>query len=90
MATVVARLLEARESDLGMLPSIAKLHWSESHHRLLALAFDLLGDRASLPEHQEWVRSFMFTLGEQIYGGTSEIQRNLIAKAMGLPSSKAG
>jgi alkylation response protein AidB-like acyl-CoA dehydrogenase len=90
MSTLVARLLEVRQSDLGMLPSIAKLHWSESHHRLLSLAFDVLGDRAALPEHQEWVRSLMFTRGEQIYGGTSEIQRNLIAKTMGLPSSKAG
>jgi alkylation response protein AidB-like acyl-CoA dehydrogenase len=88
MATVVERLIANRDEDLGVLPSIAKLHWSEAHQRLLALVFDVLGDRATLPVHQEWVRSLMFTRGEQIYGGTSQIQRNLIAKSLGLPSSK--
>lgn len=89
MSSLVSRLIGGREGDLGVLPSIAKLHWSESHHRLLSLVFDLLGEKALLPEYQEWVHAFMFTRGETIYGGTSEIQRNLIAKSLGLPSARA-
>jgi alkylation response protein AidB-like acyl-CoA dehydrogenase len=89
MSSLVARLLSPRAGELGVLPSIAKLHWSESHHRLLSLVFDLLGAKALQAEHQEWVHAFMFTRGETIYGGTSEIQRNLIAKSLGLPSSRA-
>ncbi|WP_226381221.1 acyl-CoA dehydrogenase family protein [Pseudonocardia oceani] len=30
----------------------------------------------------------MFSRAETIYGGTSEIQRNLIAKSLGMPSDR--
>lgn len=72
--------------DGGTLASLAKLYWSESHQRMLAIALDLLGDKAGDPEHREWLRSFLFARGETIYAGTSEIQRNLLARAIGLPA----
>jgi alkylation response protein AidB-like acyl-CoA dehydrogenase len=79
----------ARGEPLGSLPSVAKLHWSESHQELLRLGLDVLGQRVGDPEHQDWVRAFLFSRGETIYGGTSEIQRNVIAKGLGLPSGRA-
>jgi alkylation response protein AidB-like acyl-CoA dehydrogenase len=88
MRSLIKRIIAERHGDLGILPSIAKLHWSESHQRLLGVAFDALGTDVDAIDNEEWVKAYMFTRGEAIYAGTSEIQRNLIAKALGLPTSK--
>jgi alkylation response protein AidB-like acyl-CoA dehydrogenase len=76
-----------RPDALAPLASLAKLYWSERHQELLALGLDILSDRAGSPEHREWLGAFLFARGETIYGGTSEVQRNGIARSLGLPSS---
>jgi alkylation response protein AidB-like acyl-CoA dehydrogenase len=81
----VLHLIDGAEG--GTLASLAKLQWSETHQHMLSTAIALLGERAGEPAHQEWLRSLLFSRGETIYGGTSEIQRNLIAKAIGMPGS---
>jgi alkylation response protein AidB-like acyl-CoA dehydrogenase len=82
--------------------SIAKLYWGSWHRRLGELAMDLLGvgstvmDGESLPENHgyalgELQRSFLFARSETIYGGSNEIQRNIIGeRVLGLPPEPKG
>ena len=45
---------------------------------------DFFADERGRP----WAMMMLFSRAETIYGGTSEIQRNLIARSLGLPSSR--
>ena len=57
--------------------SSTKLHWSESHQKLLSIATEILGERAlSGPEPDSrdkasagWVRDFLWTRAETILAG---------------------
>jgi alkylation response protein AidB-like acyl-CoA dehydrogenase len=88
----VLRLMETilRDGDPGLRPSISKVYASSFHQRLGALALDLLGAAGQVtgPGYQlsEIQRTALTGLAESIYGGTTEIQMNLIAeRALGLP-----
>ena len=86
------RTLTANESGtLGPEGSIMKLHWATWHRHLGELAVDVPG-LASLvaagapydltPEQ----RLFLFTRADTIYGGSNQIQRNIVAeRVLGLP-----
>jgi len=71
----------------GPESSIEKLLWSEYAQRQSETALDLLGPRAHLrlrspharPE-MDWAREFLWDRAGTIYSGSSEIQRNIIAK----------
>lgn len=85
---VLAPVLAGAEP--GPATSLTKLFASEAHQRLASTAFAIegirvLGAEADLSE--DAVRRTMFlSLAETIYGGTSQIQRNLIAeRVLGLP-----
>lgn len=73
--------------------SSTKLHWSESHQKLLGLAVDVLGERALVgpqgagdPQASAWVRDYLWSRAETLLAGTSEVQRNIIAEqVLGLP-----
>jgi len=71
--------------------SVLKILWSRWHQALGELAMDVQG-AASLTargepcELDEWQRLFLFSRADTIYGGSDEIQRNIIAaRALGLP-----
>jgi len=85
----VRRALETDGSgaDLRALAPVAKLMWSESHQRQLQLALQVLSERSVVAGQpgEDWWRAALFSRAETIYGGTSEIQRNLLSQAMGLP-----
>jgi alkylation response protein AidB-like acyl-CoA dehydrogenase len=71
-------------------PNIAKLLWAPWHQRLGELAADVLGPDATLagPDYEltDEQRLFLFTRADTIYGGSNEIQRNVIAqRGLGLP-----
>jgi alkylation response protein AidB-like acyl-CoA dehydrogenase len=82
--------------------SISKLFWGTWHRRLGELAMDVLGpasmvlDGESLPENAGYAlndlqRSFLFARSETIYGGSNEIQRNIIGeRVLGLPPEPKG
>jgi alkylation response protein AidB-like acyl-CoA dehydrogenase len=78
------------------LPMMSKLVRSEIEQRLTELACRLLGSEARLwiddpnaPDAGEWPRAYMNSFGFTIGGGTSEIQRNLLAeRVLGLPRSR--
>ncbi len=92
------RTLSANPGD-GTLDRAAlsyKLYWSSWHRNLGNLAMDVLGPDAELVEQQPYDLTrlqslFLFTRSDTIYGGTNQIQRNIIAeRALGLPKETRG
>jgi alkylation response protein AidB-like acyl-CoA dehydrogenase len=74
----------------GVEANIAKLLWAPWHQRLGELAVDVMGADATVvgPSYElsEAQRLFLFTRSDTIYGGSSEIQRNIVAeRGLGLP-----
>jgi alkylation response protein AidB-like acyl-CoA dehydrogenase len=68
----------------GPEASITKLFWATWHRELGNLAMDMLGARAGLDE--ELLRMFLFTRADTIYGGSNQIQRNIIGeRVLALP-----
>jgi alkylation response protein AidB-like acyl-CoA dehydrogenase len=75
--------------------SFMKLATSELHQQLIELGMDLQGGALAVTDAQvaeeggRWQESFFVSLAETIGGGTSEIQRNVIAqRVLGLPRSE--
>ncbi len=72
--------------------SISKLYWGSWHRSLGELAVDILGMEATVldgPPYEldEWQRTFLFSRADTIYGGSNEIQRNIIGeRVLGLPA----
>lgn len=74
--------------------NISKLLWANWHRGLGELAMDVIG-RASMVladgDFDEWQRLYLFTRSDTIYGGSNEIQRNIIAeRVLGLPREAKG
>ena len=69
--------------------SVSKLLWANWHRELGEIAMDVLGVAGlTLPEGEfsEWQRLFLFSRSDTIYGGSNEVQRNIIAeRVLGLP-----
>ena len=79
----------------GTEASMEKLYWSELDKRLRETALDLLGPggqllRSSpLAPQADWARDFLWSRAETIFSGSSEVQRNILAKrALGLPDNR--
>jgi len=80
----VMRAYATRRSD----PSVAKLVWARWHRGLGELAMDVAGAASMVTPDglDEWQRLFLFSRADTIYGGSDEIQRNIIAeRVLGLP-----
>jgi alkylation response protein AidB-like acyl-CoA dehydrogenase len=80
----------ARSSEPGPEGSMLKLQYADLAKRVYRLSLDVLGPRAlavPLDENDtEWVHRFLLSYSTSIGGGTSEIQRNIIAeRVLGLP-----
>ncbi|HWH97552.1 MAG TPA: acyl-CoA dehydrogenase family protein [Pseudolysinimonas sp.] len=69
--------------------SLEKLHWSELEVRLNVLALELLALQPDADaDTRIWLESFVAALPGTIWGGTSEIQRNIVAqRVLDLPRS---
>ncbi|WP_280367888.1 acyl-CoA dehydrogenase family protein [Nocardia wallacei] len=69
--------------------SVSKLLWANWHRGLGELAMDVLGAPGliALPDDlNEWQRLFLFSRADTIYGGSNEVQRNIISeRVLGLP-----
>jgi alkylation response protein AidB-like acyl-CoA dehydrogenase len=85
-----------RIEEPGAAASVLKLLWSRWHQELGELAMDVLGAPSLLArgapyDLDDWQRLFLFSRADTIYGGSSEIQRNIIAEqALGLPRQARG
>lgn len=66
--------------------SVAKLHVSESYVKSSLDAVQIHGGYGYMTE-QEIERDLRDSVGSTLYSGTSEIQRSIIARCLGLPSS---
>jgi alkylation response protein AidB-like acyl-CoA dehydrogenase len=80
----------------GGAASIFKLAWASWHKRLGEVAMDVLGPAGLLAEAApydlgEWQRLFLFSRADSIYGGSDEVQRNILAeRVLGLPREPKG
>ncbi|WP_205472433.1 acyl-CoA dehydrogenase family protein [Nocardioides sp. SYSU D00038] len=80
----------------GGAGSIFKLVWAGWHRRLGEVAMDVLGTAgltiAAAPyELDPWQRLFLFSRADTIYGGSDEVQRNILAeRVLGLPREPKG
>lgn len=79
------RMLQAQaEGRAGPEMLGYKLEWSEWHRALGDLAMDVLGPEAAGwsgdPEKRRLQHLYLFSRADTIYGGTSEIQLNIIAE----------
>ena len=89
------RLLSAavNRTPASLAGMVVKLQGTELRHELEALAIDVMGEFGLLYTGSQqlrgagsWQRSYMFFLGLIIGGGTSQIQKNIIAeRGLGLP-----
>jgi len=74
--------------------SVSKLLWATWHRGLGELAMDIQGKAGLLApggEFDEWQRLFLFSRADTIYGGSNEIQRNILAeRVLGLPREVKG
>ena len=72
---------------------IYKLYWATWHRNLGKLAMDVLGAESEIIEEGPYQLNrlqsmYLFTRSDTIYGGTNQIQRNIIAeRALGMPLS---
>ena len=63
-----------------------KVLWSRWHRDLGELAMEIAGPGS--PGYDRWQRLFLFSRADTIYGGSDEIQHDIIAtRALGLPRS---
>jgi alkylation response protein AidB-like acyl-CoA dehydrogenase len=90
----LTRLL--RGTPPGPEGSIPKLQWAETNQRLQELAVELQGAYGQLyqgeekaPDSAYWQYGFLRARANSIEGGTSEIQRNILAeRVLGLPKGR--
>ena len=85
--------VEGTEQAAGK-DSVSKLLWANWHRELGEIAMDVQGS-AGLTldggEFDEWQRLYLFSRSDTIYGGSNEIQRNIIAeRVLGLPREVKG
>lgn len=73
---------------------MSKIYWATWHRDLGELAMDVLGSEAEIVENGEFStlqKLFLFSRADTIYGGTNQIQRNIIAeRALGMPKEPRG
>jgi alkylation response protein AidB-like acyl-CoA dehydrogenase len=70
----------------GFESSIDKLMLAQAEHQLAAAAMDVLGAYAAAPHHpahgdlDPWHQLYLYGRAASVYGGSAEIQRNIIAQ----------
>jgi alkylation response protein AidB-like acyl-CoA dehydrogenase len=86
--------LATMDDELPGQDSVSKLLWANWHRDLGELAMDIRG-KAGLVlvdnDFDEWQRLYLFSRSDTIYGGSNEVQRNIIAeRVLGLPREARG
>lgn len=88
------RMLSGQSGSDGSLQKealIYKLYWATWHRDLGELAMDVMGPESQILESGDYELNrlqamYLFTRSDTIYGGTNQIQRNIIAeRGLGMP-----
>jgi alkylation response protein AidB-like acyl-CoA dehydrogenase len=91
LAVMRAYALDHAADNAAAEASVLKVLWSRWHQELGELAMQVLGasglvTRGEPDDLNDWQRLFLFGKAETIYGGSDEIQLDIIAsRALGLP-----
>jgi alkylation response protein AidB-like acyl-CoA dehydrogenase len=89
--TALRGLTAMAKGEVTRETSISKLFWGSMHRRLGELALDVLGPYAEIADAAPYdlsafQRLFLYSRADTIYGGSNEIQRNVIGeRVLGLP-----
>ena len=76
----------ADDKDPGPSSSINKMFWSEYQRRLGEVAVRIEGMAGVTGRPDRWQRMFLGSRSHTIWGGTAEIQRNIVGeRVLGLP-----
>jgi len=89
LSVMRSHALRTRGSD----PSVSKLLWAGWHRRLGELAMRARGAESMVmgDDLDQWQRLYLFSRADTIYGGSDEVQRNIIAeRVLGLPREARG
>jgi alkylation response protein AidB-like acyl-CoA dehydrogenase len=94
LQTMRSYALATMDAEQPGQDSVSKLLWANWHRDLGEIAMDVKGaagltlDGGAL---DEWQRLYLFSRSDTIYGGSNEIQRNIIAeRVLGLPREVKG
>jgi alkylation response protein AidB-like acyl-CoA dehydrogenase len=87
---MLAALSAGADPGRGSAASLHKVMWTEYQQRLMEQVMDLLGPASVIvgPDYEldEWQQTFLTSRSDTIWGGTAEIQRNIISeRLLGLP-----
>jgi alkylation response protein AidB-like acyl-CoA dehydrogenase len=75
--------------DIGVLPQVNKVWWPRAHQQMTELALKLTTSRRGDPSR--WYELWLDARPESIYGGTTQIHRDIIAeRLLGLPRGRRG
>jgi alkylation response protein AidB-like acyl-CoA dehydrogenase len=86
--TALRTLAGSEDGTLGREALVGKLFWASFHRGLGELAIDVLGPNGLVvdADSDPLQRLFLFTRSDTIYGGSNQIQRNIVGeRALGLP-----
>lgn len=89
-------LSDSTSGDLDKSALVYKLHWASWHRNLGKLAMDVLGPESEICEEAPYTLTrlqsmYLFTRSDTIYGGTNQVQRNIIAeRGLGMPREAKG
>jgi len=89
--TALRGLTAMAKGEVTRETSISKLFWGTMHRRLGELALDALGPWGEIADGgpydlSPFQRLFLYSRADTIYGGSNEIQRNVIGeRVLGLP-----
>lgn len=90
------RMLSHGSEGLSGAALTYKVQWSKWHQRFTELAMDILGEAAEISDNKDYhfgllPAAYLGARADSIYGGTNQIQRNLMAeRALGLPREPRG
>ena len=87
-------LSSAESGQMSGADFMSKIFWATWHRNLGELAADVLGPDAETIQDGEFSslqKLFLYSRADTIYGGTNQIQRNIIAeRALGMPKEPRG
>jgi len=76
--------LAAAGEDVSSITSVTHMWWAGTHQRVADLGYRLAMELGR--DEDYWLRLWLDSRAETIYGGTAQIQRNIIAeRTLGLP-----